>query len=231
MNNNWTSEKLGERIAPRPTIRRLTFYLRVLRRLRDEGQRVVTCTRLKDLLGFDSTQIRKDLSVTGAQGKPKVGYKLDELVRAVERYLGWDSPKSAVMVGVGSLGRALLGYTRFHQMAHLEIVAAFDNSLEIVGTDVYNVTISNVNALRDFVRDNAITLGIITVPEKSAQAVADTLVAAGVEFLWNFAPCTLEVPAGVVIENVDMSISLAMLTTRMANRSNSSNSSAVRGGS
>ena len=218
LNKYWSSDKLGDRIAPRPTIRRLTFYLRVLKRLQMEGDTVVSCTRLKDLLGFDSTQIRKDLSVTGIPGKPKVGYQLAQLIKAVERYLGWDTPNPSVLVGVGSLGRALLGYSALSEMAHLNILAAFDKSSKIVGTQVYNITVRDITDLADYVRENEVVMGIIAVPEGSAQPVADILVQAGVGCLWNFAPSSLDVPENIILENVDMSISLAMLTSRMANR-------------
>ncbi len=220
----WPSTPLQERMAPRPTIRRLTFYLRALKRLQLEGTVVISCTKLKDILGFDATQIRKDLSVTGITGKPKVGYKVVELIPAIEAYLGWDVPRRAILVGVGSLGHALLGYSRLLEFAHLNIMAAFDRDQQMIGQHFNNVEVLDVKDMKKYIVDNKIEIGIISVPEHSASNIAKEMVEVGCKTLWNFAPCTLEVPDDVIVENVDMCITLAMLTTRMAKKSNYLNS-------
>ena len=44
---------------------------------------------------------------------------------------------------------------------------------------------------------NPIKLGMIAVPAPAAQAVADRLVAAGIEGIVNFAPVTISLPEGV----------------------------------
>ncbi len=217
-NKYWPTSSPVERIAPRPTIRRLTFYLRALKRLHKEGVDDVSCTKLKNLLGFDSTQIRKDLSVTGITGKPKVGYRVSELVPAIEIYLGWDRSKSAVLMGAGSLGKALLGYTRLSEFAHLNIVAAFDRDPSVIGTTIYGIEVADVSTLEQYVGENNIEIGIIAVPAASAQSIAENLVQVNIKTIWNFAPFYLQMPSDVIVENVDMSISLAMLTTRMAKR-------------
>ena len=36
-------------------------------------------------------QVRKDLQVTEAAGKPKLGYDVAELIRTIETFLGWNN--------------------------------------------------------------------------------------------------------------------------------------------
>ncbi|MFZ5833364.1 MAG: redox-sensing transcriptional repressor Rex, partial [Planctomycetota bacterium] len=54
------------------------------------------------------------------------------------------------------------------------------------------------------------------VPAKAAQDAANLLVLSGVRAIWNYAPVTLEVPESVIVENVNLSASLAVLSSRLA---------------
>src|SRR5512135_127531 len=109
---------------PLPSIRRLPLYLRFLKQLRSRGREVVSCTHISRELGLVSTQVRKDLAMTGIVGKPKVGYDVPALVSAIEGFLGWNNSRDAFVVGVGGLGSALMGYEGFTQYG-LNIVAGF----------------------------------------------------------------------------------------------------------
>jgi redox-sensing transcriptional repressor len=60
-----------------------------------------------------------------------------------------------------------------------------------------------------------IHIGIITVPRDAAQGVADILVEAGILAIWNFTITSLHVPEGIVVENADLTPSLAALSSRL----------------
>jgi len=66
-------------------------------------------------LGFEPSQIRKDLEVTGIVGKPKVGFAVPGADRAIEHFLGWDRVKNAVLGGGGGAWAALLGLKEFNR--------------------------------------------------------------------------------------------------------------------
>ena len=53
---------------------------------------------------------------------------------------------------------------------------------------------------------------MITTPASVAQRVADTMVGAGVRSILNFAPRVLEVPPGVLLRYVDLSIELQVMS-------------------
>ena len=59
--------------------------------------------------------------------------------------------------------------------------------------------------------EHGIAIGVIAVPAGAAQAMCDRLVAAGVTSILNFAPLVLNVPEGVDVRKVDLSIELQIL--------------------
>ena len=98
---------------PEPTIRRYPAYLRVIRDLMSAGEENISSAVVAEQLGLDPVLTRKDLAMAGVPGRPRRGYPARKLADAIERALGWNKGCGALLVGVGSLGHALLGYTGF----------------------------------------------------------------------------------------------------------------------
>lgn len=206
-----------KRMFPHPSIRRLPSYLRLLRQLRVEGSQKVSCTRIAKELDLDSTQVRKDLALTGITGRPRIGYELSPLIEAIETFLGWNRATDAFLVGAGSLGKALIGYENFRSCG-LNIVAAFDVIEEKFGKDIFGRKIYNLQEMPELAAKMGVTMGILTVPSSSAQAAANVMVASGINGIWNFAPVKLDLPENVAVENVELVSSLAVLSVNMAGR-------------
>ncbi len=206
-----------KRHFPHPSIRRLPSYLRLLRRLHTDGEKLVSCTKIARELDLDSTQVRKDLALTGITGRPRIGYELAPLIEAIELFLGWDTASDAFLVGAGSLGRALIGYENFRKCG-LNIVAAFDVSEEKIGQDIFGRTVHALSDMPALAREGRVRLGVLTVPASAARAAADAMVAAGIRGIWNFAPVKLDPPDGVLVENVELVSSLAVLSVNIAER-------------
>ena len=207
-------EETGK-IAPLPSVRRLPAYLRLLQSLRAGGRDVVSCTHIGKELGLVSTQVRKDLAVTGIVGKPKVGYNVPALIAAIEEFLGWNSAQDAFLVGVGSLGRALMGYQGFQEYG-LRLVAGFDIDPDKVGVEVHGKDVFPLEKLGELAAEKHILIGVLTVPAAAAQYAAKLMVQAGIRAIWNYTPVTLEVPPFVIVEDVKLSASLAVLSSRLA---------------
>lgn len=202
------------RANPVPSVRRLPLYLRILKQLRARGREVVSCTYIAHETGLVNTQVRKDLAMTGIVGRPKVGYDVPALIAAIERFLGWNNTSDAFVVGAGSLGQALLGYEGFQEYG-LNILAGFDLDPFKIGTTVHGKEIFALDKLPDLVSRLHVQIGIVTVPAKAAQDVANLLVLSGIRAIWNYAPATLEVPESVIVENMNLSASLAVLSSRL----------------
>ncbi len=205
------AEPPSDATVPKVVVSRLSLYLRELQRLETAGQATISSSQLGTLLGFSDAQVRKDLGFFGQFGYPGVGYRCDELIRAMRDILGTNQPWSVAMVGAGNLGQALLGYRGFGRQ-NFTIVAAFDADPAKVGQVVQGLTIQPVEELIDTIRDRGIRLGMIVVPAQRAQEAADRLVAAGVEGIVNFAPVTLALPPHVQNVGVDLAIELEQLS-------------------
>lgn len=204
-------------VLPLPTIRRYPIYLRCIRELIAAGELHISSAIVAERLGLDPVLARKDLAMAGVPGKPRRGYPALELQDAINRALGWDSTTDAVLVGVGSLGKALLGYCGFEEQ-NLSIAAAFDADQGLMGRTFHGVKVRPMEDLPRVVRRFEIKLGILTVPNAAAQECADRLVAAGIQGIWNFTSVQLDVPPEVVVQNVDLAQSLAVLSHTIAMR-------------
>jgi len=206
-----TGEPPSDATVPKVVVSRLSLYLRELQRLEAAGQATISSSQLGTLLGFSDAQVRKDLGFFGQFGYPGVGYRCDELIRAMRDILGTNQPWSVAMVGAGNLGQALLGYRGFGRQ-NFTITAAFDADPAKVGLVLQGIRIQPLGELAETVREKGIRLGMIVVPAGRAQEAADRLVAAGIEGIVNFAPVTLALPAHVQNVGVDLAIELEQLS-------------------
>lgn len=203
--------------VPKVVVSRLSLYLRELQRLQAAGQQTISSSQLGTLLGFSDAQVRKDLGFFGQFGYPGVGYRCDELIRAMRDILGTNHPWPVVMVGVGNLGQALLGYRGFGRQ-NFSIQAAFDADPAKVGQTIQGIRIQHIDELPAVVKEKGIRLGMIVVPAERAQEAADRLVAAGIEGIVNFAPVTLTLPPHVQSVSVDLAIELEQLSFAVTNK-------------
>lgn len=207
----------GPAAVPPAVVNRLSMYLRELQHLIDDGKETTSSSQLGRQLGFTDAQVRKDLAHFGHFGHPGIGYRCDELVGAIRKILGTDREWRVALVGVGNLGRALLGYRGFHRQG-FRLVAAFDTDASIVGSEIEGVPIHHLSQLTEIVSQEHVELGLVAVPAGDAQEVADQLVSAGVGGILNFAPVTLKVPDGVSKVGVDLARELEQVTFAVANR-------------
>lgn len=200
--------------VPQPTLRRLPSYLEVLKRLETEKIEYVSCPTIASELGLDATQVRKDIAATGIEGRAKVGYRLPELVAAIERFLGWDNTTCAFLAGVGHLGTALLGYEGFKGYG-LSIVAAFDADPAKIGTQVCGKEVFAIERLPELALRMHIHVGVLTVPAERAQTVAEMMSVGGIRAILNFAPTALRLPQPMIVENVNLASNLAVLSSKL----------------
>lgn len=204
-------KKDEKKIYPLPSIRRLPLYLNYLRKIHEEN---ISGTVIAEALDILPIQVRKDLAITNVTGKPKVGFNVKELKKAIEHCLGWNNLNDAFLIGAGHFGQALLGYKKFRDHG-LNIVAVFDKDEDKVGTDIFGYKIFPVEKLNNLIQRMKVKIGIITTPGSTAQELADTMIEAGVLGIWNFTPATLNVPENIVVENVRLVSSLSVLTSKL----------------
>jgi len=199
---------------PKPTLRRLPLYYQYLKREMALGREFISCTSIAEGMGLTPIQVRKDLQVTGAVGKPKIGYHTGAVISSIEECLGYKNTKDALLVGAGNLGLALLGYEGFADYG-LNIVAAFDNDPAKIGMEYRGKKILDIAKFSDLARRMNIQIGIITVPASQAVNICNLMIESGIKAIWNFAPVLLSVPEGIVIQNENMAASLSVLSQEL----------------
>ena len=196
---------------PEVVIDRLPVYGRALALLQRQGREVVNSQELGERLGVTPAQIRKDLSYFGRFGKQGRGYNVARLLEELNQILGLTREWAMVLVGVGQLGRAIIGYDGFAPQG-FRIIAAFDDDPNTVGTLVNGQTIRSVSTLRETLEQNKADIGIVAVPGASAQRVIDNLVDCGVKAILNYAPIAAQAPSHVRIKDIDPVLALQSMT-------------------
>ena len=196
---------------PRKAIYRLSVYLRCLQRLKSNGIRTVSSDALAKAAGVKPTQLRKDLTYLGQFGTRGLGYDVELLATTIANRLGANSLQPVILVGVGSLGTALLAYRGFEKEG-FQIVAAFDADTKRKRNRQVPQPIYSMEKLKGFVREHGVKMAVITVPATAAQEVTNHLVDAGIYGILNFAPLVLQVPEEVVVNNVNLAIELENLS-------------------
>lgn len=199
---------------PLPTIRRFPAYLRMLKDYQKSGEIWVSATRLADDLRLKPIQVRKDMSCTGVEGKPKVGFDITDLILAIEHHLGWDNATDAILIGAGHLGNALVGYKGFENYG-LRIVSVFDTDERKIGSMTYGVKILSMDLLEETIERLGVNIAVLTVPAERAQEIAERLVASGIKGIWNFVPKNLNLPEQIIVQRTDLATSFAELSSRI----------------
>jgi len=197
--------------VPKAVVSRLSLYLRELQHHVREGQETTNSGQLGAQLGFTDAQVRKDLAYFGQFGYPGIGYRCDELIKKIRIILGTDVQWPVALIGVGNLGRALLGYKGFRHQG-FRIAAAFDANPKMIGRTIEEVAVSDLANLSEIVQTHNIKLGLLAVPAEAAQTAADQLVAVGIEGILNFAPVTISLPEHVSQVGIDLAIELEQLS-------------------
>ena len=198
-------------VIPIQTLRRIPSYHQIVTELEQRGEQFVSSKYLAAFFQVDDTQVRKDVSVIGYKGKPKAGYSVSGLRAAIAEFLGINVENTAILVGVGKLGAALIEYPGLAQYG-LKLVAVFDNDPAKTGKVIGPFTILPLESLPRVIKSFDVGIGIITVPKESAQEICDRLVGLGIKAIWNFAPTQLTVTGNVIVRNENMAVGLALLS-------------------
>ena len=200
----------GRRSIPDATVARLPVYHRCLLELQADGRESVSSEQLAEAAGVNAAKVRKDLSHFGSYGTRGVGYEVERLLVEVRRELGLTHDWPCVIVGAGNLGSALAKFAGFSERG-FTIVGVVDVAEETVGRRLGGLTVRHESDLPKIVRRHGASIGVIATPPVAAQGAADTLVAAGVTSILNFAPIVLDVPESVKVRQVDLAVELQIL--------------------
>ena len=187
----------------------------MLEELESEGHRTISSQGLAHQSGVTSAQVRKDLSYFGNFGKRGLGYGVTRLRKEIRLILGLNRRWKVALVGAGNVGSALYSYKEFRRQG-FDIVGVFDVSPDRVGQRWgRELTIRHLDDLKEDAERMGMEIGVIAVPARAAQSVADRLVAAGMRGILNFAHRRIHLPASVALRTVNLAIELESLAFAM----------------
>lgn len=201
-------------MLPEPTLRRLPWYLAYINLLSAKNIEYVSSTQIAKEINVDASQIAKDLSFLNIKGKTRIGYEVKSLARVLADFLGFKKEHSTFMMGVGSLGAALIQDSGLSQYG-LNIVAGFDVNPLRIGTSICGVPIYHVSELAKRQQEYNAEIGILAVPVENAQSATDIMINGGIKAIWNFTPFRIKANENIVIQNTSIYAHLAVMYNRM----------------
>ena len=208
---------MSSNIISDSVIKRLPRYYRFLGELKTAGMTRISSRELSEKMGLTASQIRQDLNCFGGCGQQGYGYNIELLQSEIGHILGLDTPKTAILIGIGNLGRAVTMHINFESKG-FRLIGLFDSKESLVGQVIKNLPIRSTNTIDEFCKENLPDAAILCIPKNAAMVMADQLVGLGIKGFWNFSHYDLALKyPGVKVENVHFGDSLMTLSYRLHN--------------
>ena len=188
---------------PDKTVERLSQYRRALLNYMSGGKQHIFSHEIANLLHITAVQVRRDIMLIGYNGSLRQGYDVKELIEMIGKIIDTRDGQKVAVVGIGNLGRAIMGYFS-GKRTKLSIVAAFDSNPEKIGKVYAGVHCFHSDEMIEMIKKENITIAVLSVPGEAAVRVAEDLVLAGIKGILNFSPKALNVPEHVYLQEYDM---------------------------
>ena len=216
-NKRHIEKKNAPEVSP-AVIKRLPRYFRYLRELIRNGKLRVSSTELSELMHVTASQIRQDLNCFGGFGQQGYGYNVNYLYAKICEILGVGEGFTAVVIGAGNLGRALVRSPMFEKRG-VDILAMFDVDPLIIGQTVGDVKVYDMAELEQFCGENRVDIAVLTLTKNRVYEVADRIATLHIPGIWNFTGGEPDLSeADTVIENVHIGDSLMTLCYELRGR-------------
>ena len=193
-------------------IRRLPRYYRFLGELEDQQISKISSRELSERMHLTASQIRQDLNCFGGFGQQGYGYNVSELRKEIGRILGVDKHRKTMLIGAGNLGTALAVHINFEKSG-CSLIGIFDSNKKIVGNPLGKLTITDIDDLEKFCRENKPEVAVLCIPKSVTKEIVDRLTELGVRSFWNFSHYDINVEhKNIIVENVHLGDSLLTLS-------------------
>lgn len=193
-------------------IRRLPRYYRFLGELEDQQISKISSRELSERMHLTASQIRQDLNCFGGFGQQGYGYNVSELRKEIGRILGVDKHRKTILIGAGNLDTALAVHINFEKSG-CSLIGIFDSNKKIVGNPLGKLTITDIDNLEKFCRENKPEVAVLCIPKSVTKEIVDRLTELGVRSFWNFSHYDINVEhKNIIVENVHLGDSLLTLS-------------------
>lgn len=188
---------------------RLPIYLHYLNSDCFKNKEMVSSVMLAKIIGFGEVLVRKDLAMVCGSGKPKIGYLKNDLIKTIMETLDCLKIRNAIVIGKDTFANSLFLDNSFN-----EYNIFIKEKFELNENDTFaNEKIAN--RIKNFCKQESISIGIIATDDTHAQTICDLLVSMNIKAIWNLTPTKLKVPTNVKIKEENMAASLASLAANI----------------
>lgn len=176
-----------------------------------QGEKI-TSVQISEITGWKDSLIRHDLWLLGYNKGVSNGYLKDDLQEAIGQALGFESEQiNCCIAGLNRLGAALLDEATT-EGSIFKIKAGFDSNVNRVEILRSTFPLYPATEMNWVIKQEKITLAILTVASKEAQSMCDRLVKAGITGIVNMTNSVLRVPENVRLENLSILNSLKIIS-------------------
>lgn len=195
-------------------LKRLAIYYRYLSQMCPEDDKAISSAEIAQQLNIKASQLRQDLHWFGEFGHQGHGYDAEYLHAQIKKILHLDIPHTFIIIGTGNMGQALANNVEFERDGFI-LKGLFDVNPKLIGLEIRGIEIMDMDYLETFLSRQSIDIAAICTPSGKAQNAAARAAYAGVKGIWNFACASIEVPEGVIVENIYLNESLYTLAARL----------------
>ena len=188
---------------PRSTFERLKLYRKALTLVEKE---FISSDELARMLEINPELVRKDLSYLKCQGKPRVGYNVEELRSELNELFGVNDTTNMIVVGTDDLAKALVSYD--FKSVGVKVVAVFDVGGESIGKFIGEFAVREMDVLERVVRRFNVEIAALCVSREKAQSTAEELIKKEIRAIWNFTGARLALPSSIIVVDEDLTKSL-----------------------
>ena len=172
----------------------------------------ITSAKISELTGWKDSLIRHDFWLLGYNKGISNGYQTVDLRKAINQALGLETEtKNCCIVGLGRLGAALLD-EKLTEDTPFVIKAGFDSNVNRVEILRSNFPLYPAHDMNWVIKQEKISLAVLTVADKDAQVMAEKLINAGILGIVNMTKVILKFPTNVKVENLSIINALKLIT-------------------
>lgn len=199
--------------VPSVVVKRLPRYYRYLGELLNQDIKRISSNALSQKMNVTASQIRQDFNYFGGFGQQGYGYNVEYLYNEIGNILGLNDGDTMIIIGAGNLGRALASHDTFEKRG-FKLIGIFDNDSNVIGEEIRGISVMHIDTLEEFMKNNRVDIGVLTVPREAVHDMAERLADNGVKGILNFSYAELE-NKNIAIENVHLSDPMMTLSYKI----------------
>ena len=201
------------------TVQRLLIYHRATDLMDGNQVTATTSMELAGIAGSAPAQVRKDLSYFGCFGCRGVGYDVHALKTELSIILGLNRVWNVVVIGAGQFSDVMISSQVLNNNNFI-VKKIFDKIRHRMKDKDGGISVYHMDQMETEIDPEEDDIAVIALPPPEVQAVIDRLGKIGMKGVLYFASRSVTIPKDMMVLNVDVAITLGMLTYKLTGKKN-----------